>query len=244
MSKPRKSTENHGKAKAAQAAKAKGEAAADPKPQADALKARLYELSTGELASRYRNSPVGQADEPLVAKSSPHGNLHYGPLAPQVGDLIAAAENDAVFAAPLFQGLHTRIDAHLDDPLKLRIVAGTVAWLRDRGHKIGGGWAQEIRQVADALVAEAAAVTRASSDYNVSLLTFMQYFCEPLRLDLQRKYAKQLKDAHHNGKITLPKHVGNAKRGQRHVYKAADLVKGWGRWREHMPELPPLKPFK
>jgi hypothetical protein len=81
------------------------------------------------------------------------------------------------------------------------------------------------------------------SDYNVILETFMENFCGPLRPQLIKRLAKQLRDAHKNKTCRLPPYVGKPRRGQRHAYKAAELMKDWARLRGHIPELPPLKQF-
>ena len=81
------------------------------------------------------------------------------------------------------------------------------------------------------------------SDYNTTLETFMENFCEPLRPELIKRLAKQLRDAHKNKTCKLPPPVGKPMRGQRHAHNAAVLMKAWPRLREHLPELPPLKPF-
>lgn len=131
-------------------------AASDPKPKADILKAKLYELSTGKDAVAFHEGMPSEDDHPLV-DIRPRGlGAQYGPLAWQVTDLIAQAAEDGVFAAPLFAELRSRIFPHLNNEMRLPIVAGAVAWLRGRGYKIAGGWAQEIRQVADGLAASAA----------------------------------------------------------------------------------------
>jgi hypothetical protein len=132
----------------------KGEAAT-PKAQgpANALKARLYDLSTGELAVRYQEGLPSEEDGPLVGKS-PGGVVQYGILAGHVGELIAQAAGDGLFTKPLFTELRSRIAPHRDEQKYELVTVATVAWLRDRGHKIGGGWAQEIRQVADAVAVE------------------------------------------------------------------------------------------
>jgi hypothetical protein len=87
------------------------------------------------------------------------------------------------------------------------------------------------------------AVTQANKlDYNTTLETFMENFCEPLRPELIKRCAKQLRDAHKNKTCLLPSYVGKPKKGQRHAHNAAVLMKDWPRLRDHIPELPPLKP--
>ena len=92
-------------------------------------------------------------------------------------------------------------------------------------------------------VNEDGAVTQANKlDYNTTLETFMENFCEPLRTELIKRCAKQLRDAHKNKTCLLPSYVGKPKKGQRHAHNAAVLMKDWPRLRDHIPELPPLKP--
>jgi hypothetical protein len=81
-------------------------------------------------------------------------------------------------------------------------------------------------------------------DYNTTLETFMENFCEPLRPELIKRCAKQLRDAHKNKTCLLPQYVGKPKKGQRHAYNSAELMKAWPRLRDHLPELPPLKPLR
>jgi len=80
-------------------------------------------------------------------------------------------------------------------------------------------------------------------DYNTTLETFMGNFCAPLRPELVKRCAKQLRDAHKNKTCLLPPYVGKPKRGQRHAHNSAELMKAWPRLRDHIPELPPLKQF-
>jgi DNA-binding CsgD family transcriptional regulator len=80
----------------------------------------------------------------------------FAPLCLQVGDVIAKAYRDGVFAAGRFAELRPQIAVHYSGGglHEANMTVAVVCWLRERGHEIAGGWAKEIQQIADALAME------------------------------------------------------------------------------------------
>jgi len=75
----------------------------------------------------------------------------------------------------------------------------------------------------------------------ITLIEFMQECCKEQTLRLLKHRRKSLNDAHNRKTITLPKHIGKWKSGQKKYYKASDLKENWPRYLKVLPNLPPLK---
>ena len=119
-----------------------------PRPAAD-LPGQLLDLLNREDLGCFRNSTA-----PLVWEVC--GHPHYGVLCLDVGDKLAEAFKAGLFAGQRFAELRSRIAAHVDRGDPYMVTVGVVAWLRQRGHEIAGGWQENIAQIADALGRELA----------------------------------------------------------------------------------------
>ncbi|MHC4658538.1 MAG: hypothetical protein ACYS83_05090 [Planctomycetota bacterium] len=75
----------------------------------------------------------------------------------------------------------------------------------------------------------------------VTLLQFMQRYCEKQKLVVLRYRRKSFNDAHNRKTITLPEHVGQWKSGRAKYYNVGDLKEKWPTYRDVLPNLPPLK---
>jgi len=75
----------------------------------------------------------------------------------------------------------------------------------------------------------------------ITLIEFMQEYCKEQTLSLLKHRRKSLNDVHNRKTITLPKHIGKWKSGQKKYYKASDLKENWPRYLDALPNLPPLK---
>jgi hypothetical protein len=75
----------------------------------------------------------------------------------------------------------------------------------------------------------------------VSLLQFMQQYCEKQSRQLLRCRRKSINDARAQKTVTLPEHVGKWKTGMTKRYKAKDLISHWPQYREVLQNLPKLK---
>jgi hypothetical protein len=75
----------------------------------------------------------------------------------------------------------------------------------------------------------------------ISLIHFMQKYCEKQTIHLLRCRRKSLTDANFRRSLTLPKPIKNWKTGQAKYYNVDDLKKNWPEYCEILPNLPPLK---
>lgn len=75
----------------------------------------------------------------------------------------------------------------------------------------------------------------------VTLLQFMQRYCEEQKLPLLKCRRKSLNDAHNREAIKLPELARRWKSGQSKYYKASDLIEKWPSYCDALPNLPFLK---
>lgn len=85
------------------------------------------------------------------------------------------------------------------------------------------------------------AVARPEDQRPLTLIKFMQKYCEKQKMQLLRYRRKSLNDANLRKSITLPEPIRNWKTGQAKYYKASDLKEKWPSYCEILPNLPPLK---
>lgn len=87
-------------------------------------------------------------------------------------------------------------------------------------------------------------VNIAETQRPITLIKFMQRYCEKQSLYLLKCRRKSLNDAHFRKSITLPEPTMNWTSGQAKYYKASDLKEKWPSYCEILPNLPPLKQSK
>lgn len=75
----------------------------------------------------------------------------------------------------------------------------------------------------------------------VTLIKFMQKYCERQKLQLLKYRRKSLNDANFRESITLPESIKEWRTGQAKYYKVSDLKEKWPDFCEVLPNLPPLK---
>lgn len=80
-------------------------------------------------------------------------------------------------------------------------------------------------------------------DEPVTLLEFMERYCEQQSENVLRSRRHSLYQAHKNSKknLTLPEHVGEWDSGQSKKFNAEELKQRWPEYRTELPNLPPLK---